>query len=182
MFLAHRIFKNSHGFYMLKYVFREYDPHYKLFFLQEKKKILSILGDEVKIEHVGSTAIEGLGGKGILDILIGVKDGELKTSRKKLEDAGYEFRESASTAQRDFFRIDYIYKKEKRRVHIHLTKYHSKDWKEIIGFRDYLLKHPSDAVKYAKIKKEAVKEAQGDGVKYRKYKEKFITDIFESSD
>ena len=49
----------------------------------------------------------------------------------------------------------------------------------MIGFRDYLRKHPDVVDQYAKIKKEGVKMALGDGKKYRKFKEEFIEDVFQ---
>jgi len=162
---------------MQKYVFRKYNPEYQAFFTSEKKKIAKDLGSTAKIEHVGSTAIPGLGGKGILDIVVGVSKSKFGEAKKKLEKAGYEFREKASYPERLFFRIDYPYKNIKRRIHIHLTNFNGQDWKEIIDFRDYLLKHPDAVEQYIKIKKEGVKKALGDGEKYRKHKERFIRNI-----
>ena len=162
---------------MKKYVFRKYNPEYRAFFTAEKKKIVKALGSSAKIEHVGSTAIPNLGGKGILDIIVGVSKSKFAEAKKKLEKAGYEFREKASYPERLFFRIDYPYKNIKRRIHIHLTKFNGQDWKEIIGFRNYLLKYPDAVEQYVKIKKEGVKKALGDGEKYRKHKEKFIENI-----
>ena len=162
---------------MQKYVFRKYNPEYQAFFTLEKKNIVKALSSTAKIEHVGSTAILNLGGKGILDIAVGVSKSKFAEAQKKLEKAGYEFREKASYPERSFFRIDYPYKNRKRRVHIHLMKFNGQDWKEMIGFRDYLLKHPEAVELYVKIKKEGVKKAFGDGEKYRKHKEKFIENI-----
>ncbi len=162
---------------MQKYVFRKYNPEYWAFFTSEKKKIAKALSSTAKIEHVGSTAIPDLGGKGILDIVVGVSKSKFAEAKKKLEKAGYEFREKASYPERLFFRIDYPYKNRKRRVHIHLTKFKGQDWKEMIGFRNYLLKHHDAVEQYVKIKKEGVKKALGNGEKYRKHKEKFIQNI-----
>ena len=162
---------------MQKYVFRKYNPEYRAFFTSEKKKIAKALGSTAKIEHVGSTAIPNLGGKGILDIAVGVSKSKIAEAKKKLEKVGYEFREKASYPERLFFRIDYLYKNGKRRIHIHLTKFNGQDWKEMIGFRDYLLKHPEAVEQYIKIKKEGVKKALGNGEIYKKHKEKFIENI-----
>ena len=41
----------------------------------------------------------------------------------------------------------------------------------MVGFRDYLLKHPKVIGRYVRIKKEAVKKARGEGDVYRKHKE-----------
>ena len=166
---------------MQKYVFRKYNTEYLKFFKEEKKKLAKTLGPSAKIEQVGSTAIPHLGGKGILDIVVGVSKSKIMKAKKRLEKAGYEFREKASTPERLFFRRDYPYKNRKRRIHIHLTKFNSKDWKEMVGFRDYLLKHPEVVKEYSKIKKEAVKKALGDGEKYRKYKESFIQNVLKKA-
>ncbi|MBI4174119.1 MAG: GrpB family protein [Candidatus Aenigmarchaeota archaeon] len=160
---------------MQKYVFRKHSGEYKKFYEKERRKLKKLLGFSVKIEHVGSTAIEGLGGKPLVDILIGVSN--LEKSRKKLEEAGYRFGENGSTKERLVFGFDYPYKNRKRRVHLHVTKSGSKDWKEIIAFRDYLMQHPEAVRKYEKIKKEGVKKARGDGEAYRNYKKKFIKNI-----
>ncbi len=162
---------------MQKYVFRKYNPHYRNFFRAEKKKLTKNLGSSAKIEHIGSTAIQDLGGKGILDIVVGVSKSKLAEAKKKLEKAGYEFREKASHPGRLFFRRNYPYKNGKRRIHIHLVKFEGTDWEEIVYFRDFLLKHPKAVEEYIKIKKEAVKKALGDGEKYRKHKESFILNI-----
>ena len=62
---------------------------------------------------------------------------------------------------------------KERRIHIHLTL-NNKFWKSFIAFRDYLRNHDNSRDKYAKIKKEAVKHAKGEGKKYRQYKDKFL--------
>lgn len=162
---------------MDKYHFRKYNPEYIKFFANEAEKIRKALGPKAKIEHVGSTAIPNLGGKGIVDILIGVDKGHIVMDKVKLAKAGYEFRDVASTQGRSFFRIDYPYKSNIRRIHIHLTKYKSRDWNEIIFFRNYMLENPLAVEQYSKIKKEGVKIAMGDGESYRDYKKKFIKDI-----
>ena len=47
----------------------------------------------------------------------------------------------------------------------------------MVSFRNYLLKHPEVVEQYVRIKKEAVKKADGLGDVYRKHKEKFIKSI-----
>ncbi len=56
-----------------KYVYKPYNELFSKLFLQEKARLLSILNEEcIDIEHVGSTAVPDLGGKGIVDIGITV--------------------------------------------------------------------------------------------------------------
>ncbi len=162
---------------MEKYVFRKYDSNYRRFFSAEKREIQKIAGSKALIKHVGSTAIPKLGGKGILDILLAVPKNTIANTSKKLQKAGYEFRDVASTKSRLFFRKDYKISNGIRRVHIHLTFTGSKDQKEMIAFRNYLISHPKIAKEYEKIKMGAVKFSKGKGELYKNHKEKFILDI-----
>ncbi|MGD0728770.1 MAG: GrpB family protein [Candidatus Micrarchaeaceae archaeon] len=162
---------------MKKYVFRKYNIIYKNFFKVEKRKLLVNLNKDIIIEHIGSTAIPDLGGKNILDIVIGSKHSKLKGLKTQLEKLGYEFRETAGTQKRLFFRKDYKYNTKFIRVHIHLVKFKSKDWKEMITFRDHLINNKTDRMKYIVIKKKAAKLANGNGDIYKKTKKKFIDQI-----
>ncbi|MBU0613230.1 GrpB family protein [Patescibacteria group bacterium] len=161
---------------MQKYVFRKYDPEYVKFFEMERKRVKKVLGDIAVVEHVGSTAVKGLGGKGIIDIMVGVHLSDLDKANSKLVKDGYEYRKAASVPGRIFFRKDYVSKTKTRRIHIHLVIKESREWIEIVLFRDYLKEHPDTVKEYSEIKKQAVKTAKGDGKTYRKIKEKFIKD------
>ena len=162
---------------MQKYVFHKYDPKYAPLFEKEERKLRKVLGVVAKIEHVGSTAISNLGGKGILDILIGVSKKEINKTKIKLQNANYVFREVACTPTRLFFRRDYRTSVGKRRVHLHIVCFKGKDWKEMMLFRNFL-RHNTEAMQeYKRIKKEAVKRANGDGEAYRGYKLSFIKSI-----
>ncbi|MCP9460099.1 MAG: GrpB family protein, partial [Candidatus Nanosyncoccus sp. P13S_S20_bin.18.1] len=58
-------------------------------FKSEKQRLLSFLPDTIIIEHVGSSAV-GIGGKNIIDILIGISDqDEMLRIRDILKENGY---------------------------------------------------------------------------------------------
>ena len=156
---------------MQKYVFRKYENEYPRLFKKEKRTLQKVCGPKATIEHVGSTAVKGLGGKGIIDIAVGVPKNNLEEYSNKLQNAHYELRQEASTDERLFFRKD----DANRRIHLHLTVFGSRDWTEMTAFRDYLTLHPEEAGKYSDLKKKAALVAKGNGKAYRKYKEKFIT-------
>ncbi|NGX48826.1 MAG: hypothetical protein K940chlam5_00418 [Candidatus Anoxychlamydiales bacterium] len=48
---------------MKKYIFAKADPTFKALFKEEKKRLKKIVKSKVSIEHIGSTAVAGLGGK-----------------------------------------------------------------------------------------------------------------------
>lgn len=167
---------------MNKYVFKSYNPIFAKLFQKEQTRLRKVLGKSTLIEHVGSTAIPGLGGKGIIDILIAAPKNEIQDTSEKLQKAGYEFRPQASTETRLFFRQDLPDSIESvRRYHIHLTLAGSTDWTEILAFRDFLLTHPKELEKYQEIKIKAADEAKGEGQKYKGLKEPFIQEIIKRS-
>ena len=163
---------------MSKYTFKPYSPLFPSLFIKEKARIAPNFHFPASIEHVGSTAVPGLGGKGIIDIAIAVEKDCMEEAKSKLQEIGYEFRPSFSTPDRFYF-ITYLPDPEEnsRRYHIHLTYPESKEWKELIGFRDYLRTHPEALEEYANIKKQAAEIANQDGDQYRKMKEPILQKI-----
>lgn len=161
-----------------KYTYKPYSNTFPFLFQKEKTRISSFLNIALAIEHVGSTSIPGLGGKGIIDIAISVSKEDMEQASQILQECGYEYRPNFSTPERFYF-ITYLADSEEgnRRYHIHLTYPSSKEWKELIGFRDYLRNHPEIAEEYAAIKKHAASIANQDGEQYRKMKEPIIQKI-----
>ncbi len=163
---------------MDKYVFKPYSKIFPHLFDREKERLAGRVNPAWAIEHVGSTAVVGLGGKGIIDIAIAVDRGDWKSAKGQLQSLGYDFRATGSTDDRWFFRMDLPDPEEgMRRYHVHLTYPESADWKGLIGFRDYLRSHPDDARRYAEMKKRAVIEANCDGKKYRQLKEPMFKEV-----
>ncbi len=107
----------------------------------------------------------------------------IQAASHTLQSLGYEFRPQFSTPERFYF-IIYLPdpEEETRRYHIHLTYPESSDWKELIGFRDYLRGHPQAIHEYAELKKKAAMEADQDGKLYRKLKEPIFKKIKDSQE
>lgn len=162
---------------MDKYVFLPYDPILQKLFKTELERLRTFLNKAVKIEHVGSTAVPGLGGKGFIDIVIGSKT-NLNEISKELEKAGYTYRPDASTDTRWFHKHELPDELQGvRRYHIHLTKFGSKEWVEMIAFRDYLRTHPEAVNKYAAIKKHAASISGQQREVYVKTKDPIIKEL-----
>lgn len=52
----------------------EYNHRWPIMYEEEKAQILSVIGGKIlAIEHIGSTAVPGLGGKPIIDVMVGVR-------------------------------------------------------------------------------------------------------------
>lgn len=80
---------------MKKYVFRPYSPLFLELFLKEKSRIASNI--PAWIEQIGSTAVPGLGGKGVIDIGISVDQKNMDAISIQLQSIGYEFKPLFST-------------------------------------------------------------------------------------
>lgn len=163
---------------MFKYIFRPYDPQLPELFSKEKNRLEKFIGN-VLIEHVGSTAVPGLGGKGIIDIAVGVSDkSNFSEVSSKLIEAGYYYDPKDGTDERWFHGRKIS---DSERYHIHLTFKDSKDWKEMVSFRDYLRTHPEDVQQYAKIKEKASELSNQDAKTYMEIKAPIILDILKKA-
>ncbi|MBS3083859.1 GrpB family protein [Candidatus Pacearchaeota archaeon] len=135
-----------------KYKFEKYNPIYKILFQKEKAKLIKIF-PKSQIEHVGSTSVPDLGGKGIIDIAISAPKNQINNSIKLLEKNGFEYKIKPLDKKRKFLQKIKSYRKKQRRIHIHLTNKNSIIWKSLIALRDYLIKNKEAREEYAKIKK-----------------------------
>jgi len=137
---------------------------------------LQLLFSQANIEHIGSTAVPNLGGKGILDIILSVPKKTMKNAKRALIQT-YTYDASGGSDERDFFLREIVYRKKKRFIHLHLTFHNSKEWHQALWFRNSLRNNPRIRNDYIKLKKKACNYAKGDGKKYRQYKNTFIKKI-----
>ncbi len=163
---------------MKKYEFKSYNPSFPSFFEEERTRLAEFLIGDYQIEHIGSSAVTGLGGKGIIDIMIAAPKEEMEEISHQAQKAGYIFRPQASTETRLFLRTEYPDDFENEKVfHLHITFPESADWNEAIAFRDYLRTHPDDLKRYAEVKQLAAQEANENTEKYKSIKEDLIKEI-----
>lgn len=67
-----------------------YDEEWKQDFINIKNEIMDAIGTlAIAIEHVGSTSVEGLAAKPIIDIDVVVKSGNVERAIRALENIGY---------------------------------------------------------------------------------------------
>lgn len=159
---------------MKKYVFRAYNPAFPDLFEKEKNRVKKILGDNDLIEHVGSTAVLGLGGKGIIDIYIATAKDQMKALSEKLQELGYEYRPNGGSSER-------LFHQKAGKYHVHVAFPESQDWIVAIKLRDYLRLHPEDAQKYAEVKKLATEKANEKREIYLKIKGPILEEIIKKA-
>jgi GrpB-like predicted nucleotidyltransferase (UPF0157 family) len=165
-----------------KYVFKPYMGQFPLLFDREKQRLATFLTCPACIEHIGSTAVAGLGGKGIVDIAIAVAPACLTQASADLQCAGYAFRPQAGSSERWFHRMDRPDPIEgTRRYHVHLTHPETGEWRAMLALRDYLRTHPDAAAAYAHAKQIAAEQAVGDGQRYMEAKSPVLEQILDAA-
>lgn len=153
----------------------QYNKRYQKIFERIRKKVFKATGNK-DIHHIGSTAVPGLGGKGIIDIMIGInKWEEAKDIIKKLKKTG--FRHIHRKRERGRLFLSKHREPTPDNIHIHIVKKESKTYKKLLNFRDYLRKNGKEAKRYFKLKSEWSKKAKGNRAKYTKLKEGYINEI-----
>jgi GrpB-like predicted nucleotidyltransferase (UPF0157 family) len=115
-------------------------------FAAEAGVVREALGSRaVAVEHVGSTAVPGLGGKPVLDLLVGLASPLTSADTHALKCAGYRH----LRARRDGRLV--FRKGSPRGYSLHVTEHGSVRWRDVIGFRDYLRAHPAAAEEYREL-------------------------------
>ena len=143
-----------------------------------KDELASALGQlAMRIEHVGSTSVEGLSAKPIIDIDVVIKDyAEFEEVVSTLEAIGYRHEGDLGIAGREAFKYDG--KDHLRKHHLYVCPEDSPELKRHIAFRDYLRTH-SDAVRqYSRIKEEGARLYPYDIDRYIEHKTTFIEKIY----
>ncbi len=158
---------------MKLYKFKKYKKSFPEKFTKEKMRLLKLI-PKAKIEHIGSTSIKGLGGKGVIDILLGVNKKDLRKAKNILIKNYYIYKNSMENR--------YFFIKEKgffmkKRYHLHLTEYNNIIWKKAIKFRDFLRKNKQAREDYIILKKHAYILCKKNSKCYHKFKENFIKNI-----
>ena len=151
----------------------EYDPAWPAAYERERVLIADALADLVlAIEHVGSTAVPGLGAKPVIDITVGVRtlvDGEKCVG--PMEELGYEYRGDGEIPGRHYFRK---FTQGERTHHLNIVEHKGDFWERHILFRDYLREHLQEAQDYCELKVRLAERFGTDRLGYNEAKTAFI--------
>lgn len=139
---------------------------------EEKQKINALLRDkDLRIHHIGSTAINNIWAKPIIDILIEISPGVSMADIKEiLVNSGYIC--MSEEENRKSFNKGYTNKGFAEKVfHIHL-RYHGDN--DELYFRDYMNNHPVIAEEYEKLKISLWKKYEHNRDAYTNAKRAFV--------
>lgn len=152
-------------------VLTEPQPCWKDWYAEEAVLLQRLLPAGSRISHIGSTAIDGIWAKPIVDILAEVPGGMgLAAACAKLPEGGY--RCMSRSDARCSYNKGYTEEGFAQRVfHLHLR--YAGDHEELY-FRDYLNDHPAIAKEYEQMKLRLWKEYEHDRDGYTAAKSAFV--------
>lgn len=157
---------------------REHRPEWKDLYESEVERLRSIVGD-CAFEHIGSTAIEGVAAKPIIDLLAVVPDsGEAKALIPVLEEHGYEYRPNAAGTDRLFFAKG---PPTNRTHYLSVTEQGSDFHTEKLAFREHLRRHPDVAAEYEALKRSLAADYPDDRTAYTRRKGPFIETVLQKA-
>lgn len=166
----------------MKVTVERYDPNWTDRFRKEEQLLKQQLSDvEATIEHIGSTAVEGLCAKPTIDMMIGLKQFEMADRLiDSLEALGYEYMDRYNDVMphRRFFQKS---KDGVRTHHIHMVEVASDFWVRHLRFRDHLRECKEDRDRYAQLKMQLAERDWNDRNEYALAKTGFIRMIEEKA-
>ena len=132
----------------------------------------------IGIEHVGSTAVEGLSAKPCIDVDVVIKDDTaFDAVVEKLAGIGYFHEGNLGIEGREAF--CYTGKKHLLQHHLYVCPRDSRELHRHITFRDFLRKNPEAAKKYSQVKETAAQLFPDDIDGYMAYKAPYIAELYE---
>lgn len=162
--------------------YKKYDERYPLVAEKLKNEIASIT-DIFEVEHVGSTAVPGSSGKGIIDLMALYPEGRLEETKKMLlsigfckqgEDFAYKWPED-----RPMYLGNYNFDGDIFTIYIHVLRKNSSEVCRFRKFRESLRENADLLEDYCSMKKSLVSGGLKNSDEYTNRKKTIIKKILE---
>lgn len=146
-------------------------PEWRIQAKEEAFRISKELGIPVSdIEHIGSTAVEGLVAKPIVDLMLGTRKPPTEKFHAALAALGYEW-------LGDFPGRSYFRKRGERNFNAHVVVKDGDHWKNNLLFRDYLRRNEAARARYAQAKQAAISSGHATLLSYSAAKEPALSSL-----
>jgi len=140
------------------------------------RDLITEAGPDLVVEHIGSTAVPGCWGKGIVDLLVVYAPGGLEAARSTLDKLGFQrqgdpdpFPESRPMRVGSVDHLSRLY-----RVHAHILQTGSGEARDLIKFRDLLRENEGLRRAYEAEKRMILARGITKGTEYSNAKGEFI--------
>ena len=152
-----------------------YSPMWPAVFEIEKQRLGAIFGaDAVLVEHIGSTAVPGLGARPVIDVMLGAPAlAIVERQIPQLVESGYRYVpefEKAVAQRRYFVKLQ----GHPGTFHLHAVLIDSPFWRDHLAFRDALRADAALAERYWQLKRRLAARFPNDRAAYGDAKAAFI--------
>ncbi len=154
---------------------KPYDEQWVSIFEEESYKLHEVFGSEIiEVHHIGSTSVNGLRAKPIIDIMPVVRDiNRIDEFNTAMVAIGYEPKGENGIAERRYFQKG----GDNRTHHVHIYEWGNTEIERHLAFRNYLRAHPDVASKYGNLKEKLSQRFPYDIESYIKGKEQLVLEI-----
>lgn len=134
----------------------DYDPRWTISYQRESARLRDALGEiAIRIDHVGSTSIPGLGAKPVIDIQISVDAlHPMDPYREALQQVDYQHEPHPDDDDYPFFHKPSNWP---HTHHVHVCVAHGSRERRTLAFPSYLRNHSDAAADYEQLKRELAK-------------------------
>ncbi|MDN7243242.1 GrpB family protein [Planococcus sp. N028] len=153
----------------------DYNPEWETQFELAAAEIRKVLGEEcVAVYHIGSTSVQGLAAKPVIDLMPVVRDiQKIDRFNEEMAKIGFVAKgENGLTGRRYFQKGG-----DERTHHVHVYQEGNKEIARHLVFCNYLRENPRVAEEYGTLKKKLAKEHPYDIQKYIEGKEPLVIQI-----
>jgi GrpB-like predicted nucleotidyltransferase (UPF0157 family) len=159
-----------------KYV--EYDPAV-IYVAGRVSALIEAAAPWVKVEHIGSTAVPGCAGKGIVDLVALYRVGRLAATRKAIDALGFQPQRVGHTFPEDRpMRVGAIeHDGRVYRLHVHIVAEDREEVVQLRHFRDALREDSALRDDYEAKKRAILQAGQSEPVGYTQAKGEFISAV-----
>jgi GrpB-like predicted nucleotidyltransferase (UPF0157 family) len=128
------------------------------------------------VEHIGSTAVPGCAGKGIVDLMVLYAEGQLSAAREKIDSLGFQRQTTRDPfpEERPMRTGAFDYQGRRYLVHVHVVAAGSTEAADTLYFRDCLRADSELRAAYVAYKKKILASGVRDSVDYAIAKGEFV--------
>lgn len=153
-----------------------YKPEWNTRFIEEKNELLKELErKDVRIEHIGSTSVEGMEARPVIDIMIGLTDFDKSIKKVKRILKDHDYREMAN--QLDLSERSFFIREDDSSVKgfsVLVVKVNGRLWRKKLEKKMTLSSSEEARKDYIEFKRKSIEKSKGDPESYFKLKEEYF--------